>query len=596
MNSYVLLLPVYRCTLHAIIEKGIHWSEVEHLLLFALSENDFTSNELSKNIGLPRAVVVESIVRMMRVGWVDMVVTCERTSFKASLDGLISADKGVLPPISDRKVRKLKFIIDQFSGEVLSTKGVEFLKDKDAKKLMKSSKDVEKLPIRMGQNNLMGNIDLVSKLSSNPELLYGDEKIASYDSTLTSFEDDWYVKLTVTEDGIKGLPTAGASILQKKINAHFDRKKLQLANQHMPVKNTIEDIPSWSSHPIDLGTEDIIIGGSSHKSLLHSILQKAKSHIIIYSTFIRIGALLEKIDMFTAAANRGVKIDLLWDRQDCALDHRALDAQEAANEFREIIKNIGLENRVVLSDFPLGSHSKLIICDDEKGNYSVTIGSCNWLMSEFTPMEISVRINSNGIVHDCLRVLENLLPHTNSSRRLKEDLFFISKRLGRTTVATSDSAIATLVSTGEHNKLIDKACHEAKQSIFVASNRVGNAIENQVLAPLATAARKIKIKTTLCYQTINNKSEVSKSVMEDLKSKYGKFVDFCPVKKAHAKVLSWDNDHIVITSLNFTSKDDHGDQFGELGIYIKGKNLARYVETQYIKDLGLKSKTAYKSK
>ncbi len=582
-SSYVLLLPVYRCTLHATLEKGIHWSEIEHLILFALSNNKYTTIELAEYSGLSRAIIVEAIVRLMRVGWVDMLVTNEQTSFTASVHGLVAVNQEVLPPIAERKVRKLNFIIEQLSGEVLSSKRVEFINNKDAQELIKEQIDVKEIPSKIREKDQLGKIELIDKLSCNPEILYADEKIVTFDSTSTSLNNNWFIKLVVTEEEIIGLPSVGSHQIKALINEHFCKSK-NVNSSELEVENeVVHKDYMWPTSNLSLSKGDIVIGGPAHKSLLHSILSKAKNHIIICSTFIRIGSLEEQLDLFVAAANKGVKIDLLWDNPEDCRDPKSLEAQKAAVDFRDMVRRKGVGDKVILNDFPLESHSKIIIYDNENGDYSAVVGSCNWLFSNFVPMEVSVRISSSNIVFECLKIMEKILPSGNRANKLKEDLFHISRQVNKTTSNTANNAMVTLVSVGGHNHFIQEACQSAKQSIFLTSNKVGNAFENQVLAPFSSAAKAKGVDVTLYYERVNRNSEVSKDVMKGIKAKYSKTINFQSVKRAHAKILCWDNDHVVITSLNWLSKDDHGIEYGEIGIYLNATGIAEHVKEQYLK-------------
>jgi len=222
-----------------------------------------------------------------------------------------------------------------------------------------------------------------------------------------------------------------------------------------------------------------------------------------------------------------------------------------------------------------------LFCDDGNGEYVATIGSCNWLYTNFKPMEISVRLRSPKIVSDCLKVLEALIPKSNAGNYLREDLFTLGKRLNISSQCNTGAIQARIVTTGDHTEIVNNACDNAKDNIFVASNRAGNALENQVLAPIGNAVKKRKIESMVCYQRTNEKSLVTNEVMKALDDKY-KEVKVQKVYSAHAKVLCWDSDDVVVTSLNWLSKDDYGGWYGEIGIYLNGTGLADYVKSCYI--------------
>ena len=581
-DSRIVLLPVYRCTLHAIIDRGMRWSEVEHLILYALSQKDFTTIELSQYAGLPRSVVVEAVVRLMRIDWVEMFVTSQRISFQISSRGLIVVAQEKLPSIPNRRSRVLSFFIEQLGGNILSFKGIVPLRDEEAKEFKKSQPDVREITPQIRHSDLPIKIDLIEDLSQNQDIVYGDEEIVGYNPDLTSLDDDWYAKLEVTEGEVKGLPSTCSPQLQGLIYDYFKANSSVNKSNSAPQNENTEATPSCPIRDIDLHKEDFIIGGSAHKSFLESVLENAQSHVIIYSTFIRSDALFGLVELFVNAANRGVKIDLLWDSDPCNQK-----AEEATENFCGIIKKRGLSDWVRLRDFPVGSHSKLMLYDDGVGSYHAIIGSCNWLYTNFSPMEISVRLRSSGVVLDCVKIFESLIPSGNRGNGLREHFFNMASSLKKHYPQTTGNAKGRIISIGDHEDIIHRACDNAQSSIFIASNRLGNAVENQVLAPLYDVAKKGNVGATVCYQRTNEESAITEEVMETLKKRYGKYINIQAVKKAHAKILCWDSDHVVITSLNWLSKDDYGrSPYGEVGIYLNGPGLADYVKECYLKFQG----------
>ncbi|MEN1536556.1 hypothetical protein AAIH42_34505, partial [Pseudomonas aeruginosa] len=53
----------------------------------------------------------------------------------------------------------------------------------------------------------------------------------------------------------------------------------------------------------------------------------------------------------------------------------------------------------------------------------------------------------------------------------------------------------------------------------------------------------------------------------------------------HAKILAWDCSDVVITSLNWLSASATGDDYDEIGIYLKSENIAKIITSEFYKDL-----------
>lgn len=50
----------------------------------------------------------------------------------------------------------------------------------------------------------------------------------------------------------------------------------------------------------------------------------------------------------------------------------------------------------------------------------------------------------------------------------------------------------------------------------------------------------------------------------------------------HAKILTWDDDNAVITSLNWLSASTTGDNYDEIGVYLRGDDVATRVKRSFI--------------
>ena len=66
MSTVLVGLPVQQHTRRFHLEKGRRWNVVEHLLLQALADRARTAGELSDEGALPRRVVLEALIRLMR--------------------------------------------------------------------------------------------------------------------------------------------------------------------------------------------------------------------------------------------------------------------------------------------------------------------------------------------------------------------------------------------------------------------------------------------------------------------------------------------------------------------------------------------------
>lgn len=76
-----------------------------------------------------------------------------------------------------------------------------------------------------------------------------------------------------------------------------------------------------------------------------------------------------------------------------------------------------------------------------------------------------------------------------------------------------------MLSQGDHETMIAKARDSAQSSVFVASNKAGNAFET-VLAPFDSATQDRPLNISVYYQTERKESALTPDVRDQLKRRY----------------------------------------------------------------------------
>jgi cardiolipin synthase A/B len=112
-------VPVYRVSCTVGIDKGRPWSVVEELLLWSITHQSKTVQDLSAESSLPRQLIVAAIARLMRFRLVEVTFDSGAPAFRASAYGRREITSGrSLPYFPRRFFKRVSFAISRVTGEV----------------------------------------------------------------------------------------------------------------------------------------------------------------------------------------------------------------------------------------------------------------------------------------------------------------------------------------------------------------------------------------------------------------------------------------------------------------------------------------------
>jgi hypothetical protein len=89
---------------------------VEHLILQALAKEPRTAATLADQSALPKRLVIEALIRLMRADWVELSAQTAGTVFRATADGRDKASLDEMPSIPKAMTRWMTFVIDRVTG------------------------------------------------------------------------------------------------------------------------------------------------------------------------------------------------------------------------------------------------------------------------------------------------------------------------------------------------------------------------------------------------------------------------------------------------------------------------------------------------
>ncbi len=173
MSVVHVAVPMLRGRRRFKVEKGRRWSVIEHLMLDAVADEPASAAALSAKSKLPRRIVVEAFIRLMRVGWVEITPGPNGPIFRTTASGLVQADSEEMPAASVVQNRWLAFSVDRVAGsvfrgrEILPRGGKITVPDGEAVVFLKASQ-------RHSTEDLG---DIFAALENEDELIIGTEPL-----------------------------------------------------------------------------------------------------------------------------------------------------------------------------------------------------------------------------------------------------------------------------------------------------------------------------------------------------------------------------------------------------------------------------------
>ena len=502
-------------------------------------------------------------------------------SFRATAAGIRVADYDRLPAVVTPISRWAKVAVDQASGVIfrgrdLALMGASRVEKLEAEGSLIALPKPDTPPAPPIQEDILG------------ALLEEDETYVGCEFSGTRGTTDLYALAEVHGEHIAGIPdTAPDAFKQRILGATTGTCSVQ------DGRPAAEDpVGSIRHQPSGIYTNftvrDLIVGGDAHRRAFEGILREAKSWVVIHSTFIYAVRFREWLPLLRDAVGRGAKIDILWG---ASPDERGeVVSGEVAQCRKALEQDDVLERHVRLHPFSTHSHAKLLLADNGRGGVVGCLGSCNWFSTGFESLDVSVRFRDPRVVAEISSYLSQLArtPSGHASN-LTNDLagFALNLRRQHGVIEheSKKGAKVTFVTGAQHNDYVRRARDEATDRVVVASHRLSAVGQTSVLIPTAVAAEQNRVDVTLFYGRLSGGITVA---MAEEMAQETPVVSLRRVAHArlHAKVLVWDDDDVVVSSLNWLSSDPpNGDATGEIGTHIHMKGLGRALVSRLLPGL-----------
>jgi len=574
-------IPILFVSVKMNLVRGRRWSVVEHALLSSLCANSSSIRELSVKSGLTMRLVVEAVIRLMKVGWVEMTETQSAILLRATDRGKQVADRDELPKIRHPFSRIGKFAVDEITGQLFRAKDLNIYLPATVEDYVKEGRMIHLTSRAPKRRGIYHQGEAISML------LDEDEEYVSTDE-IGPRESNRFAVVNVRGEQIEGLPLEYDSPLRDLILEQIKdpNGKVQVLDNQESLKRTSIFEESVN---IKLNSDSLVVGGDAHQKAIVSALKHARTWVVIHSTFINVESFHYLAPHFKEASDRGIRISLLWGQSELSASRGQTLA--SIRECQRILQGSDGGASVHFQPFSTGSHAKILLYDSGRHPMVAVLGSCNWLSSGFDRIEVSLKLTDHRIVKLIAIILSELArPSQGHWSALSSDLAGYAANLERYSDSELYNCTARLVLGSDHNDVVLRARDRAKSRIMVGSHRISLSARSLALAPMLSAIRERGVAVRFRYSKVEPElKNIENLFNSEEELEFRSAIDFAEVKSPllHAKFLCWDDDNLLVTSQNLLSADPGGGElFSEIGIHLQSRNVAKYFE-QKLSQFGL---------
>lgn len=578
MSVVRVAFPITRIKTRLTLSKGRPWSVIEHVILEALSHAPLSMSELEEGFQLSRSVAEEALVRLMRAEWVHMIPNSTGLMrFTAGPVGAAAAAHQILPHAFRRIQRVRTQLFDRIAGHVFRPGDLVHIR-RDELDNGAGTAPIIILSARLPEGMYRADELLEVSLDEDEQLL-GVEATGEY-------WPDRLALVRVTESRVTGLPIdrslEGLRMAILREVAKF--RSVSSPSKRAPPSEAFSP-PLPIRHRIRFEPKDLVLGGPAHRDAIETILREAVSRIIIHSTFLDCRRVQNLLPLMIAAVRRGVTIDILWGQETRDDDNRRRKtAAEGARALQEEPQVAAYRERIRIHTDSTRSHAKIILADlGHEYHFVALVGSCNWLSSPFRSVEASVYLREPAIVREVAQCLLRLT-HASSGMwsPLATDLLQVARSLANQPATRTPNGRAALVVGEHHNTYMLRARDEARRTILLTSNRLGQFFRPGALKPLAQACSAGHIHARVLYSLLQGITNAQAS--QFIQDAAAENIRLRPIRdpRVHAKILAWDEDTAVITSQNWLSADPGPTSLAtELGVAIDSPWVGKLVRERF---------------
>jgi len=565
-----IYIPAWHYKAPGLVQRVWGWSPIEEMVLLTLDATPGTIDDLASSLHIPRQVAASTVGRLMQFGLIEVRMS-PRPMLSTNLVGrdFIRGSRALPERSADREIG-ISVVYEKVGESVFRNRDVDTI---PITKLPRSGKIVAfpvGEPLETDYSMMQRVTQFMSGTLRPGEWLRGIQANSSY------LERKFLVlDLDDVRDG--AMPPGASEKLIEALRATI--KTGQLPVTAPPVA---DEPPAIAT---EINANQIVVGARQQLERFEQIVKAARSHIFILSTFVasqdddRCKENRERMwKALEDACNRGVKCHLFFGTS-IEVPKNSIAMHHLGERLSAIRRTRGY---VLAHRDTVESHAKFLVADDGQGGAVVSMGSCNWLSSPFSAVEISVELTEANAAGAAMDVLQSIVSKISSAGQSIEALQFMASELRRdrgrvsapATVVSSLRATMRFLHAADHNRLLRLAAHDAKTRFICCTNRVGANMVPALFDPAEVASQRLS-EVSIFYS--RRGGPVKRGHVNEHRERLKGDVDIIGVAEPqlHAKFLAWDDDHIVVSSLNWGSQSASLENpLDEIGLYLEGPGLA----------------------
>jgi phosphatidylserine/phosphatidylglycerophosphate/cardiolipin synthase-like enzyme len=570
--TVTVAIPIYRVSCRVRIDKAPPWSIVDELLMVSVARSFRSINDLAGASSLPRQLVLASLSKLMKFRLVESTVTEDGIAFRASPFGFDSIAGGKpLPMFPKQQYRNARFSIERAAGSFFRTSEIRLKSLQALEKDRGNGADVRFIDVE-GDGPLMTQEANIARLS---ELVAGgwDEHLGAVVGRGANVIDNQYMVVRIIDGQPRGMPESAREGLRDIVTRAAASSR---ANSPLRVEySEAVPPPQVVYRPCRIDSADILVGGSIQRSEFEKIVENADRRVIIHSTFLKADDVAKLMGCFAKACKRGVEFTIFWGAE-YDDDTESRNAEEASKIMKLVSAERDVAGRFRIDMRTTGSHAKIMLADSRSGDWLAAIGSCNWLKSPFRNTEMTVLLRDQAVVGDAMKVFQRIIGRRGLSDSVANELELARKELRVPTEPQDTNAEIAILVGDDHDQLMRKASSSAKRRFIVGSHRLGSTARPGVLLPSQVAARP-GVSVAVIYSQVSKpwKQRNVRELQAEAQASGVRLVHSGKIP-LHGKFLAWDEDDLVVTSINWASASSDADfPEGEVGVHICSAGIAK---------------------